>query len=255
MENILIIKNISKYIYIDKLTYLFLLLSVLSASFIQVIIIFSLIIVHELGHLLMAKLLKIEIDKIYIYPLGGITKLNMDLNTNPLQESLVLLSGPILQLIFYAIYQHILPEYQSLIEFYNYQILFFNLLPIYPLDGGKILHIIASSKIPYKLSLKYSILMSYLILIIIIINNLHNLKLNLLIMIILLLIKLFKESSKIKTLYNKFLLERYLHNYKFKDTMIINNINDFYRNKSHIIKEKDHYWREKDFLTKKYQKF
>ena len=64
MENILIIKNIFKYIYIDKLTYLFLLLSVLSASFIQVIIIFSLIIVHELGHLLMAKILKIEIDKI-----------------------------------------------------------------------------------------------------------------------------------------------------------------------------------------------
>jgi hypothetical protein len=74
-------------------------------------------------------------------------------------------------------------------------------------------------------------------------------------MIILLFVKLFKESSKIKNLYNKFLLERYLHNYKFKDTMIINNINDFYRNKSHIIKEKDHYWREKDFLTKKYQKF
>ena len=175
MENILIIKNIFKYIYIDKLTYLFLLLSVLSASFIQIIIIFSLIIVHELGHLLMAKLLKIEIDKIYIYPLGGITKLNMNLNTNPLQESLVLLAGPILQLVFYAIYQLILPEYQSLIEFYNYQILFFNLLPIYPLDGGKILNIIVSSKVPYKLSLRYSIFISYILLIVIILNNIHNL--------------------------------------------------------------------------------
>ena len=250
----MIIKNIFKYIYIDKLTYLFLLLSVLSASFIQVIIIFSLIIVHELGHLLMAKLLKIEIDKIYIYPLGGITKLNMNLNTNSLQESLVLLAGPILQLVFYAIYQLILPEYQSLIEFYNYQILFFNLLPIYPLDGGKILNIIVSSKVPYKLSLRYSIFISYILLIVIILNNIHNLKLNLLIMIFLLLYKLFREGSNIKTLYNKFLLERYLHNYKFKDTVIINDINCFHRNKSHIIKEKGKYWREKDFLNKKYQK-
>lgn len=255
MENILIIKNIFKYIYIDKLTYLFLLLSVLSASFIQVIIIFSLIIVHELGHLLMAKILKIEIDKIYIYPLGGITKLNMNLNTNPLQESLVLLAGPILQLVFYAIYQLILPEYQSLIEFYNYQILFFNLLPIYPLDGGKILNIVISSKVPYKLSLKYSIFISYILLIVIILNNIHNLKLNLLIMIFLLLYKLIREGSNIKTIYNKFLLERYLHNYKFKDTVIINDINEFHRNKSHIIKEKDKYWREKDFLIEKYQKF
>ena len=255
MENILIIKNIFKYIYIDKLTYLFLLLSVLSASFIQVIIIFSLIIIHELGHLLMAKLLNIEIDKIYIYPLGGITKLNMNLNTNPLQESLVLLSGPILQLIFYAIYQHILPEYKSLIEFYNYQILFFNLLPIYPLDGGKILNIVVSSKVPYKLSIKYSIFISYVILMIIILNNINNLKLNIIIMIILLLYKLFKESYNIKNYYNKFLLERYLHNFKFTDTMIISNINEFYRNKSHIIKEKGKYWREKDFLIKKYQKF
>ena len=254
MENILIIKNIFKYIYIDKLTYLFLLLSVLSASFIQIIIIFSLIIVHELGHLLMAKLLKIEIDKIYIYPLGGITKLNMNLNISPLQESLVLLAGPILQLMFYAIYQLILPEYQSLIEFYNYQILFFNLLPIYPLDGGKILNIIVPSKVPYKLSLRYSIFISYILLIVIILNNIHNLKLNLLIMILLLLYKLFREGSNIKTLYNKFLLERYLHNYKFKDTVIINDINCFHRNKSHIIKEKGKYWREKDFLNKKYQK-
>ena len=250
----MIIKNIFKYIYIDKLTYLFLLLSVLSASFIQIIIIFSLIIVHELGHLLMAKLLKIEIDKIYIYPLGGITKLNMNLNISPLQESLVLLAGPILQLVFYAIYQLILPEYQSLIEFYNYQILFFNLLPIYPLDGGKILNIIVSSKVPYKLSLRYSIFISYILLIVIILNNIHNLKLNLLIMILLLLYKLFREGSNIKTLYNKFLLERYLHNYKFKDTVIINDINCFHRNKSHIIKEKGKYWREKDFLNKKYQK-
>ena len=250
----MIIKNIFKYIYIDKLTYLFLLLSVLSASFIQIIIIFSLIIVHELGHLLMAKLLKIEIDKIYIYPLGGITKLNMNLNISPLQESLVLLAGPILQLVFYAIYQLILPECQSLIEFYNYQILFFNLLPIYPLDGGKILNIIVSSKVPYKLSLRYSIFISYILLIVIILNNIHNLKLNLLIMILLLLYKLFREGSNIKTLYNKFLLERYLHNYKFKDTVIINDINCFHRNKSHIIKEKGKYWREKDFLNKKYQK-
>ena len=163
----------------------------------------------------MAYILKIEVDKIYIYPLGGITKLNMKLNTSPLQEFLVLLSGPILQLIIYAIYLKLFVNYKSIIEYYNYQILFFNLLPIYPLDGGKIINIIASSKIPYKLSLKYSIIISYITLIIITINNINNIKLNILITLIFLIIKIIKENRNIKVLYNKFLLERYLHNYKF----------------------------------------
>ncbi len=255
MVNILIIKNIFKYIYIDKLTYLFLLLSVLSASFVQTIIISILIIIHELGHLLMAKILNVEVDKIYIYPLGGITKLNLELNSHPLQESLILVSGPILQIVAYALCLLIFPNYKSLIEYYHYQVLFFNLLPIYPLDGGKLLNVISSISLPYKTSLKYSILISYITLLIIVINNSHNLKLNLLIMIILLLYKIIKESRNIKTIYNKFLLERYLHNYKFKDTKIISNINEFYRNKNHIIKEKDHYFKEKDFLNQKYQKF
>ena len=250
----MIIKNISKYIYIDKLTYIFLLLSVLSASFIQTIIISTLIIIHELGHLLMAKLMNIEIDKIYIYPLGGITKLNMKLNTNPLQEILVLLSGPLLQLSGYIMLTLMLKDYASLIKYYNYQILFFNLLPIYPLDGGKLLNVIASLNIPYKMSLKYSILISYITLLIIVINNSFNLKLNLIIMIFLLLYKIIKESRNIKTIYNKFLLERYLNNYRFRDTKIIDNINCFYRNKAHIIREKGQYLHEKDFLNKKYQK-
>ena len=40
----------------------------------------SLIIVHEFGHLLMAKHYKWNTDKIYIYPLGGITKFDVIIN-------------------------------------------------------------------------------------------------------------------------------------------------------------------------------
>ena len=41
------------------------------------IIIYLLIIIHELGHILTANLLHIKLQKIYIYPLGGISKLNI----------------------------------------------------------------------------------------------------------------------------------------------------------------------------------
>ncbi len=64
-----------------------------------------------------------------------------------------------------------------------------------------------------------------------------------------------KEELKIEYTYNKFLLERTLYNFNFKKKKIIKNINNFYRNRAHIIKEHDWYYLEKDFLEKKYKNF
>ena len=130
---------------INKLTYLFLLVAVSTASFIPCIIISTLIIIHELGHFLTAKLMKVEVDKIYIYPLGGITKFNLELNSPQIVELIILIFGPIFQIIAYLLLSNILIDYKELIKMYHYQILFFNLLPIYPLDGGKLLNIISPS--------------------------------------------------------------------------------------------------------------
>ena len=51
----------------------------------------------------MAYILKIKVDKIYIYPLGGISKFDMKLNISPLKEFLVLIAGPITQNIAYIL--------------------------------------------------------------------------------------------------------------------------------------------------------
>lgn len=240
---------------VHKSVYIFALIAVLTASFVPLIIISTLIIIHEMGHFLAAKLLKIEVDKIYLYPLGGISKFNLELNTSPIIEMIILISGPIFQIFACQLLIKLLPNYIDLVKAYHYQIIFFNLLPIYPLDGGKLLNILISLKIPYKKSLNYSIIISYISLLIIIINNTNNIKLNIIIMSIFLLYKITKEKNKISTMYEKFLLERYLKKYKFKDTKIINNSNNFYRNKEHIIKEKGKYYYESDFLSKKYNFF
>ena len=137
---------------------------------------------------------------------------------------------------------------------YHYQILIFNLLPIYPLDGGKILNLLFTINIPYKKSLYLSTIISYMVLLLILIKNIKQLKINILVMLIFLLYKIIKENKKITSLYEKFILERYLNNYLFKDTKLINNIYDFYRNKSHIIKENNKYYYEKDYLYRKYKK-
>ena len=102
----------------------------------------------------MAYLLGIKIDEIYIYPLGGISKFNMDLNISIKKELLILINGPLFQHLAYLILLILLPSKKDIITIYHYSILSFNLLPIYPLDGGKIikrlLHIFLRFKKIYK---------------------------------------------------------------------------------------------------------
>ena len=188
----------------------------------------------------MAYLLGIKIDEIYIYPLGGISKFNMDLNISIKKELLILINGPLFQYLAYLILLIIMPNRKEIINIYHYSILSFNLLPIYPLDGGKLLKLLFNKFINYKNSLKLMINLSYLVLLIIFFIFKKNI--NLFIMTSLLLIIITKEKNKINYIYNKYLLERYLNNYKFKNTKIISDINSLYRDKSHIIKKDNNYY-------------
>lgn len=178
----------------------------------------------------------------------------MPLNTSPIKEFIILIAGPLFQVFASLILIKVMPLDTKLILVYHYGILFFNLLPIYPLDGGKIINLFLSVFIPYKLSLKISIYISYLSLLVIIFLK-KNITINMLVMIVLSIILITKEKRKINHIYNKFILERYLNNYSFKKTCIIKNINNFYRNKRHLIAEKGNYYLEKEYLLKKYQKF
>ena len=170
----------------------------------------------------MAYILGIKIDEIYIYPLGGISKFNMDLNISINKELLILINGPIFQHLAYLLLLLLMPTKKELINTYHYSILIFNLLPIYPLDGGKLVKLLLNKIMSYKRSLKILIYLSYLITIILFIITKKNI--SIFIMISLLLILITKERNKIDYIYNKYLLERYLNNYNFKSNKIINNI-------------------------------
>lgn len=196
----------------------------------------------------------VEVEKIIIYPLGGISKFKMPLNISLIKEFLILISGPIFQFIAYYFLLKCFPRYKSLIILYHYSILIFNLLPIYPLDGGKLLNLLLSIKMPFKMSLKTVIIISYITIIILVIMNYPNIHINLILMVIFLIYKLISEKKKIDYLYNKFLLERYLSKYSFSKSKIINNENNFYRDRRHLVREKDKYYLESEFLAKKYQK-
>ena len=243
-------KNIFKYFEVNVFVYLFAVIAVLTASFIPFFIISFLIIIHEIGHFIIAKFLKIDVVKIYLYPLGGISKFNMDQNISLLKEFLILIFGPIFQILAYLFLSKILPQYQNMIMIYHYSILIFNLLPIYPLDGGKLVNLLLSGVFSFKFSYYFSIIISYFFVGLFFLFNFKNLNINLFLVIIFLLFKITREYKNFNYCYQKFLLERYLENYNFKDTKIIKNESDFYRNKKHLLKIGDKYVWEKDFLAK-----
>lgn len=178
----------------------------------------------------------------------------MSLNIPIYKELIILIAGPVFQFIAYFILLNLLPNNKELIILYHYSILIFNLLPVYPLDGGKLINLFFSLKLSFRSSFYLEILISYITVIILVLINRENININLLIIIIFLLYKITKEYKQIELFYNKFLLERYLNKYNFSKSIIINSPKSFHRNKRHLIKQRDKYYLEKEFLEKFYKK-
>lgn len=252
----LIIKNILHKIEIHFSCYIVLLLAILMGNFLIVVFCISLLLIHECGHFFTAYLLKWETDKIYFYPFGGIAKFSADINKPLKEELLVLIMGPISQCLgYFLIIQFDLnPTDYMLITTVHYNILLFNLLPIYPLDGGRILQCIACYFISYKRSFYFIYFISFLFMFILIYLFLVYKNYNLLFIIILLGIKMYQERKKIHYYFQRFLLERFLKKYQFKKTIIVPSEQAFKRDCSHILKIKNRYKTEQEYLDDKYYK-
>lgn len=236
-------------------TYYILVLSfLLTGQFINLLIFTSLIVIHELGHYLSSKILNIEVKNIIIYPYGGITKLNSVIDIDLTKELIISISGIIMQTIYYFIiyilYKNniIRPYILNLFNKYHYSIVLFNLIPIYPLDGSKILNIIINKIFNYKLSNILLIILS--IINIILILFIFKFNYSFILILGILINYLYNYLKNIKYIYNRFLLEKYLYKIKYQNTRIIDNYNKMYRNTNHIIKNNKNYMKEEDFLSK-----
>ncbi|MBR6690584.1 MAG: hypothetical protein IKL65_04575, partial [Bacilli bacterium] len=144
-------KIILNKIYFHPL-FIFTLFVFISIGYFRFITYFMLLIlVHELGHILVSLIFKWNIDKIIILPFGGLTKYNENINRPLIEEFLIAISGIIFQIVFYMLINNYIDyKYFNII---NYFIIIFNLIPIYPLDGSKILNIFFNVVTSYKNSL------------------------------------------------------------------------------------------------------
>jgi Zn-dependent protease/CBS domain-containing protein len=113
------------------------------------LLLFASILAHEFGHALMARRAGIEVEEIDLWLLGGVSRMKGDAH-DPHDELRYALAGPLVTAaiaVCFLIVALLLPsstpaavrvlvEYQALV---NGLILVFNMLPAFPLDGGRVL--------------------------------------------------------------------------------------------------------------------
>lgn len=109
-----------------------------------VVLAFLCVLLHELGHCLMAQWCGIKAHSIHLFPLGGVAM--VELTPDPKTEILVAIAGPLVNLVLAPLcyVASIFLDSGPLglftwLALCNATMFGFNLLPIFPMDGGRIL--------------------------------------------------------------------------------------------------------------------
>ncbi|WP_174613933.1 site-2 protease family protein [Virgibacillus ihumii] len=161
-----ILRKVVPEIRLHPILFVFIIISFLTGTFVSLFVIMTIVLIHELGHYLMAAFFRWRIRRVMIWVFGGVMDTD-EHGTKPLyQEILVTIAGPFQHLVIYLLLilflqlQFIPHSMVELAFFYNSVILLFNLLPIWPLDGGKLLFLLLSSRLAYRKAYNWVILFS-----------------------------------------------------------------------------------------------
>lgn len=118
-------------------------------------LLFSLL--HEIGHYLAAYYFQFDIQYIMVLPFGAFLSLH-DFGKHQVKEEIIMLvSGPLVNVLFVIVFYFLKQRYLLIINLF---ICLFNLLPIYPLDGSKLLHLILSYFVDYRKAFQIQIKIS-----------------------------------------------------------------------------------------------
>ena len=244
-------KNIK--IKFNNLTLYFLLIALLSGYIKNALVILLIVLFHELGHIVVAKMLGYKIIEVEIFPFGGITKIDKMLNTKIYKDLLISVFGVLFQLLIYlACLMGIIDS--PLVYEYNLSIMLFNLLPIIPLDGSKIIFELLNYRLSYKKSLIIYSVLSCLFIVLYFLFNYHY-ELNNYMIIILFVCKTVEVFNKRTIIHHKFIIERFLYNPEFSKVKNTNETVGKYRKEYRYYCHLDNrILTEKEYLKKIYQK-
>ena len=128
-------------------------LPLITQGLLLVVCVFTVVVLHELGHALVARRFGVTTRDITLYPIGGIARLER-MPERPAQELLVALAGPAVNgVLALAIYLGLRlgkvgaggdpltigASFLVQLMWINLSLGLFNLIPAFPMDGGRIL--------------------------------------------------------------------------------------------------------------------
>jgi Zn-dependent protease len=129
-----------------------------------ILAIFSCVVLHELGHALAAKKYGIKTRDIILLPIGGVARLEKMPN-QPIQELWVALAGPAVNVVIVAllavylwITNTLTPDNQltmttaafvERIMGVNIFLILFNMIPAFPMDGGRVFRALLATRLAY----------------------------------------------------------------------------------------------------------
>ena len=119
---------------------LFLFISFISGWLEQSLILFVSVLLHEMGHVFAAKKMKIQVYDVELLPYGGVARMEDISKYGGYTEAIVAAAGPVTSGII-GLCCFFLSDYSYFFDLcasYNFILFAFNLLPVHPLDGGRI---------------------------------------------------------------------------------------------------------------------
>lgn len=139
---------------------------------VSAILLFSIVVLHELGHSVAAQRYGVTVKQIVLLPIGGVAQLAR-IPERPIEEFVIAIAGPLVNFVLAIVLAVVglasgadlrlndIPAVLSglgqfsLISLFGYVFasnLFlgvFNLLPAFPMDGGRVLRAILAARMPY----------------------------------------------------------------------------------------------------------
>ena len=127
------------------------------------ILVFACVVLHELGHSLMAMRFGVQVPRILLLPIGGMAELD-DMPREPRREILIAVAGPAVNVVIVAVlslvagwptevffgdYPDSVSGMAHLLVHFNVMMGTFNFLPAFPMDGGRVLRALLAMKLPY----------------------------------------------------------------------------------------------------------
>jgi Zn-dependent protease/CBS domain-containing protein len=136
-----------------------------------ILAIFACVVLHELGHALTARKYGIKTRDIILLPIGGVARLEK-MPEKPAQELWVALAGPAVNVVIAAVlagYLYVTDGFTPMDQLTNTSAAFaerimavniflvaFNMIPAFPMDGGRVLRALLATRLPYPKATQYA---------------------------------------------------------------------------------------------------